>query len=318
MRVQFTLLFCIGSFLILPLRAFSESESLNPGPRSAEESKFLFNEGTTALSDKNPKQAIRDFKRMIERYPSDSKIDTAYASLLQALSEEKRFDEIVRYSQELILRKPGAELTNHARAYLAEAELGLRNFLNARTMATELLDHQPTPRQKALAYSVRFQSHLEEKQYREAQSDLDLLRELIEKDPLEPFQKLIPGFKMSLSTRLCLISHLLKDKPLVDEEILDYFGTKNLCFKTSLAQASAVTTPSVISEWCESFTFFNHELQKLRADSFLKEKIAKDLQTTFDFAKGSSPDLVKCYAPYQPKKSKKRHRKSHHSASQTH
>ena len=318
MRDQFTLLFCIGSFLILPLQAFPESESLNPGPRSAEESTFLYEEGKTALLEKKPSQAIRDFTRLIERYPSDSKTESAYVNLLQALSEEKRFEEGARYSKELILRKPDADILNQARAYLAESELGLRHFLDARTTATELLEHHPTLKQKALAYSIRFQSHLEDKQYREAQSDLDLLRELLEKDSLEPFKKYIPGFKMSLSTRLCLISHLLKDKPLEEDEILDYFSTKNLCFKTSLAEAPAVTTPSVISEWCESFTFFNHELQKLRADVFLKEKIAKDLKSTFDFAKGSSPDLVKCYAPYQPKKSKKRHRKSAHRPSQTH
>jgi outer membrane protein assembly factor BamD (BamD/ComL family) len=318
MRVQFTLLFCIGSFLILPLRAFSESASLNPGPRSAEEAKFLFEEGQTAISEKNYKQAIRDFKRLIERYPSDSKIETAYLSLLQALADQKEFEDGIRFSQELILRKPEIETLNQARAHLAEAELGMRHYVNARTTATELLDHHPTLKQKALAYSVRFQSRLEDKQYQEALSDLDLLRELQEKEPLESVQKLIPGFRMSLSTRMCLISHLLKDKPLIEEEILDYFGTKNLCFKTSLALASSVTTPSVISEWCESFTFFNHELQKLRADPFLKDKIAKELKNTFEFAKGLSPDLVKCYAPYQPKKSKKRHRKSTHPAPQKH
>ncbi|NDF15943.1 hypothetical protein EB061_11590, partial [bacterium] len=95
-------------------------------------------------------------------------------------------------------------------------------------------------------------------------------------------------------------------------ELLEYFSKKNLCYKGAVPGSASVREAPVIADWCESFTFFNHELQKMGMDAFLKEKIKKDLDTTFDLAKGMNPELVKCYAPYQPPKSKKRHRRRNH------
>ncbi|NDG85750.1 MAG: outer membrane protein assembly factor BamD [Proteobacteria bacterium] len=316
MRVRISPLF-IGILLAaLPVRAFSETESLNPGPRSAEEARFLFEEGQKAMKDQQFKQAIRSFKRLIERYPAENTVERSYGQLLDALHREGSFEDLIHYARELIQRKPGERLQNEALAHLSEGELALKRYLNARTFAAELLEHHPKPEQKALAHAVRFQSLLDDKQFREARAELDLLKDFLEKESNETWSKRIPGFTMSLSTRQCLVNHLLKDKLPEEPELLDYFSSKNLCFKSALPLAGAVADPGVLGEWCESFTFFNHELQKLRADSFLKDKIAKDLQSTFDFAKGLSPDLVKCYAPYKPEKSKKRHRRKAHPAPQ--
>ncbi len=317
---EISLLFCLSAALLLPKSSLAEAETdtLNPGPRSAEESRFLYEEGSQALSEKNMKQAIRDFKRFVSRYPTDAKIDESYLGLISALVSEKLYAEAIRFGQELLLRKPDESVSNRARSWMAECELNLKHNLNARMLASELLAHQPTPKQKALALSVRFQSYLEDKQYGESQAELDLLQGHLEKNPIDPYSKFIPEFKMALATRQCIISHLLKNKPLTDDEMIDYFSRKNLCFKSAIAEADLITNPTVIQDWCESFTFFNHELQRIKIDPFLKEKLGKDLRSNFDFAKTKNLDLVKCYAPYKPVKSKKRHRKSRVHPSRSH
>lgn len=295
--------------------ALAQEEIPNPGPRSEQEARFLEQNANEALTKKDYKQAARDFKRRVDRYPSLPKTEDSYLGLLTALLSDRQFPEVMKYGQELVLRRPAEGIINQARAFMAEAALNLKNFLGARTLATELLDHGADSKQKALAYSIRFQTLLEEKQYQGATAELDLLREVLEQEPIESFQKMLPGLKMSLITRQCITSHLLKDKSVTEEETLDYFSKKNLCFKSALPLAQTVLNPTIIQDWCESFTFFDHELQKLKIDSYLKEKIGKDLKATFDFAKGLQEDLVKCYAPYQPPKPKKRTRKGHRRSS---
>ena len=312
MRVEISLLFLISVCLLPPLQTRAESEIPHPGPRTAEEPAFLWKEGSEALDSKDFPTAIRDLKRLIARYPDDSRITDARLSLSQALIAVQNDAEALETAKALILSKPGFAAINRARAYVAESHLHLKNFLEARTAATELLENSPTLKQKALSYSIRFQTYLEEKQYPEARAELDLLRDLMEKEPVDSYVRLLPEFKMNFTTRQCNVSHLLKDKVITDDEFLDYFSNKNNCFKTALPAAHSVTGTPVLREWCESFTFFNHELEKRRLDPFLKDKIGKDLKATLEFAKGVDPELVKCYVPYKIPKSKKRHRRSSH------
>ena len=315
MGLKISPVFLLPLFLALGMPVSAQEEIPNPGPRSSEEARFLDQQGSESLAKKDFKQAARDLKRRVDRYPSLPKTEESYLNLLTALLSDQQFSEVLKYGQELVLRRPDLKIINQARAFMAEAALQLKQFLNARTLATELLDHEPDSKQKALAYSVRFQTLLEEKQYEGAATELDHLREYLEQEPIESFQKMTPGFKMSLITRQCITSHLLKDKSVTEEETLEYFSKKNLCFKSALPLAQTVLNPTIIQDWCESFTFFDHELQKLKIDSYLKEKIGKDLKATFDFAKGLQEDLVKCYAPYQPPKPKKRARKGHRRSS---
>jgi tetratricopeptide (TPR) repeat protein len=310
MGLKISPVFLLPCLLALAQPVSAQEEIPNPGPRSDEEAKFLDQQGSESLAKRDFKQAARDLKRRVDRYPSLPKTEESYLGLLTALLADQQYSEVMKYGQELVLRRPDRGIINQARAFMAEAALQLKQYLSARTLATELLDHEPAPKQKALAYSVRFQTLLEEKQYQGATAELDRLREFLDQEPVESFQKMLPAFKMSLITRQCITSHLLKDKTVTEEETLDYFSKKNLCFKSALPLAQTVLNPTIIGEWCESFTFFDHELQKLRIDPYLKEKIGKDLKATFDFAKGLQEDLVKCYAPYQPPKSKKRTRKS--------
>lgn len=312
MRLEFTLVFFIGSLLACAPASRAEVDIPNPGPRSIEEARFLFKEGQQAFTVRDFKQAIRSLTRMIERYPSDSRMNEAYGILLRSFHEESLPEDLVRYGQELILRKPPETSANEARLLMAEAELELKHFLNARTLASELLAHHPTPRQKGLAHAIRFESHLEDKQYEPAESELNTLRDFLDREPDESLKKRIPALVMSLQTRKCMITHLLKDAPANEDEILEYFSKKNLCYKSALPGSASLQEPAIIKDWCESFTFFNHELQRMGIDAFLKEKIGKDLATTFELAKGLNSELVKCYAPYKPSKSKKRRRKRSH------
>ncbi|MBC7396194.1 MAG: outer membrane protein assembly factor BamD [Bdellovibrionales bacterium] len=290
--------------------AYAQSESPHPGPRSDTQAQFLYDEGTTANTRKDYGLAIKDLEKFINRYPTHDKIQSAYLSLMEALFYEKKYKELLDHGRDFLNLKTDQESANRTRAYLAEANLNLHQSLDARLNADELLKHEPTLRQKALAYAVQFQAFLEDKQYKEAHNPLDSLISLLEKDPVEPFVKLMPEFKMTLAMRECATSHLLRNKEFSEDEITDYFTDKNLCYKSALpAVLGGVDQPTLV-EWCGDFTYLNHELQKLKIDPFLKTKVQNELTATFDFSKTLSPELAKCYEPYKPPvKNKKRHRK---------
>jgi hypothetical protein len=192
--------------------------------------------------------------------------------------------------------------------------------MDARVFADEVLKADPTSKQKMTAYAIKFQCFLEEKQFDEAESQLDALTSLLQKEPVESYSKFLPEYKMTLEERKCAITHLLKNKQFTgldadtgpqfsEEELTEYFSKKNLCLKSSLPNTLTVTNKEVIHEWCEAFTNLNHELERLKIDPFLKQKLTKDLKETFDFATTLSPELTKCYEPIKPIKTKKRHRK---------
>lgn len=295
------------------------AENLNPGPRSPEEAKFLFKEARDAIEKKNLKLAKRDLVRFIDRYSSDEKANEAYLSLIETLFAEREHEEVIRYGRELLNRKTEPAMANRAKQWMAESFLNLKDFVEARVILDELLKANPTAKQKATAYSIKFQCFLEEKHFEEAGSELDALTSLLQKEPMDTFLKVIPEYKMTLEIRKCEISHLLKNKQFTgidpdeetghqftEEELTEYFSKKNLCLKSALPNTLTITNQDVIHEWCESFTHFHHELERLNTDPFLKTKIAKELQATFDFSKTLSPDLSKCYEPI---KIKKRHRK---------
>ena len=301
----------IWLFGLLSLNSIAQTETPHPGPRSEGEPTLLYAEGTELLADKKFTDAIRNFERLITRYPSHEKIHNAYLSLLDALFAVKKYPELIRYAKELLNLKAPPEKANRATQYLAEANLNLHDYLGARLASDELLKNNPTTRQKAMAYSIKFQSFLEEKQFIESHRQLDALETLIEVERLEPFTRLLPEFKMTLSVRECTISHILRNKEFQEDELTEYFSKKNLCFKSALPLAINGMGETAINEWCTSFTFLNHELERMKLDPFLKEKINKDLKATFEFSKPISIGFYKCYEPYKSKstKSKKRHRK---------
>jgi tetratricopeptide (TPR) repeat protein len=293
---------------IFPLSGLAQEEVLNPGPRSEKEAALLFEEANQALSAKNYAQSIRSFQKLIARYPSFEHLQEVYLGLLDSLSAEKRDEDLIRYGDECLHLKWTEEALNRVRAHLSQAELTSKNYSNALTRSDELLKANPNPRQSALAHSIRFQSFLEQKQYREAEIELDLLIEQMKKVPIASFERLLPEFKMSFAMRQCTITHLLKNKEFTDEETLSYFNEKNLCFKGALPAPDQVTNLAVLKEWCEDFTVLHHELQKMKIDHFLKDKITQDLKATFEFSKGINIELSKCYAPLKPKKARRKRR----------
>jgi tetratricopeptide (TPR) repeat protein len=313
MRVKYSSLNLYGFwiFSLFSLNAFAQSESPHPGPRSEAEATLLLNEGNAALTAKKYSVASDDFEKFVNRYPAHDKIQDAYLGLIESLFDQKEFEGTVRYSKQVMGLKVPEDKANRVRQFQAEANLNLHEYLEARLVSDELLKNHPSNRQKATAYSIKFQSFLEEKQYSEAHNQLDALDAMNEKEKIEPFSRLMPEFKMTLAIRECTISHLLKHKEFEEEELTEYFNRKNLCFKSALPNAVNGMGDTAIEEWCQSYTFLNHELESMKLDPFLKEKLNKDLKATFEFSKTLSPGFSKCYEPYKPKpaKSKKRHRK---------
>lgn len=288
--------------------AWSETGNSDPGPRNGEEAAFLLKEGKSALEKRDRPGAIRSYTRFVERYPSHSGLKDAYFGLVGALLAEDRIAEASRHAGDCLNQSWDTSDLNRMRIFAAEAKLKLKDYLHARLLADELLKSKPDPKQSGLARSIRFQSLLEDKQFEAAEEELDRLDEHLKSSPDTVLSSQLPGFRMVFTLRHCTLTHLLKDKTFDESELLDYFGQKNLCFKSALTEAPQVNDASVLKEWCESFTGLNHEVEKMRIDSFLKEKIRKDLKGTFEFSKGIHVELEKCYRPYQPKKSNRSRR----------
>jgi tetratricopeptide (TPR) repeat protein len=290
---------------------FAQTENPEPGPRSVDEAKLLYQEGSAAVTAKKYADATRSLERFVERYPSDPNIQQAYLGLIEALFNEKKYEATVETTKQFLSLIVPEDKANRARQYQAEADLNLHEYLSARLISDELLKNNPSSRQKAAAFAIKFQSFLEEKQYIEARRQMDALDELLSKESIDPYSRLLPEFKMTLAIRECTTSHLLQHKAFEEDELTDYFTEKNLCFKSALPNAVNGMSDTAVQEWCESFTFLNHELEAMRIDKFLKEKLNTDLKATLEFSKTLSPGFSKCYEPYKPKpvKSKKRHRK---------
>lgn len=308
MGLKIPLLFSV--FLLLGAAATASSPPGNPdpGPRSSEEASFLLKEGSEALARKDHGQAIRSLSRFVGRYPTHSGLKQAYLDLIGVLLLENRTEDAARHVSDCLHQPWDPSDLNRVRAFGAEARLKLQEYLPARLLADELLKANPTAKQTALARSVRFQSLLEEKQLQEAEEELDRLEEHLKKEPIPSYGELLPEFRMTFALRQCTLTHLIKGETFSEEQLLDYFGQKNLCFKSALSESRKVRNTSTHKEWCESFTGLNHEIEKMRIDSFLKEKIRKDLKSTFEFSKGIHVELEKCYRPYRPKKSNRSRR----------
>jgi tetratricopeptide (TPR) repeat protein len=321
MTVKKPSLFLLFSLLFLPVQALaSDPEIPNPGPRSNAEATGLFERGNQFFAKKDFDASIRNLKRFLERYPSHEHANEAYLYLVESYSSTKQFPLVIKYGKEFLGRNPDLLSQNRTKVLIAESYLNLKDYLQAKVVSDELLKSNPDSKQKATAYSIKFQSLLEEKQYSLAQAQYDALSSLLQSDAIDSFVRLLPEFRMTLEMRKCTTSHLLKNKQFSglddedgpqfnEEELTEYFSKKNLCFKSALPEALKVYNKEVIHEWCESFTNLNHEIEKLRIDPFLKQKISKELKTTFEFSKTLNPDLSKCYEPYKTPKTKKRYRK---------
>ncbi len=308
MGFKIPLLFCALVLMTPVSPACGETGNSDPGPRNGEEAAFLLEEGKSALEKRDRPGAIRSYARFVERYPSHDGLKDAYFGLVTALMAEGRLAEASRHAGDCLNQSWDTPDLNRMRSFAAEAKLKLKDHLHARLLADELLKSKPDPKQTGMARSIRFQSLLEDKQFEAAEEELDRLEEHLKNSPDGAISSQLPGFKMVFSLRHCTLTHLLKDKAFDESELLDYFGQKNLCFKSALTEAPQVTDTAVLKEWCESFSGLNHEIEKMRIDSFLKEKIRKDLKNTFEFSKGIHAELEKCYRPYQPKKSNRSRR----------
>ena len=308
MGFKIPLLFWAFVQMTLPCPARGETGNPDPGPRNGEEAAFLLKEGKNAIEKRDRPAAIRSYSRFVERYPSHANMKEAYFALVGALMAEGRIAEASRHASDCLNQSWDTPDLNRMRSFAAEAKLKLKDHLHARLLADELLKSKPDSKQTGMARSIRFQSLLEDKQFESAEEELDRLEGHLKTSPDGSLSAQLPGFRMVFSLRHCTLTHLLKDKTIDDSELLDYFGQKNLCFKSSLTEAAQVTDTAILKEWCESFSGLNHEIEKMKIDSFLKEKIRKDLKDTFEFSKGIHAELEKCYRPYQPKKSNRSRR----------
>jgi len=279
----------------------AKAQNPNPGPRSATEAQFLYDEGIrsfhrafeAALHD--PKQydlAQKDFERLIARYPSDSRTLKVYPKLATIYSTfrhdpEKTIQTIRKY----LLLKPDAAHTKEGvdlKGTLASAYLDGGKPTEARITAEAILKSSIASNSaKTTALRIKTKSLIVQKKYREADASLDAL-ELQSKTQF-------PALRLELKTREC--SAMPAPKKNAEDDLLDYFGKKDTCLKSALPQAIQATAqddPTVLRLWCQAHETLTRELKDKTMDSFLKEKISKQLTGTEDFAKTLNENLVHC------------------------
>lgn len=297
MRHTFTAL--LGAMLLFAPITHAEDVP-HPGPRSPEEETFLYKSATEALSNQKNKDAIRDFERLIDRYPATKHLHEAYFALLSALLTEREFKDLEKYSRQAMSLKLDKDEERKAKVYLAHALFARKQYFEARTLAEEVLKSDPPAHEKGLAQAVQFLGYLEDKEYEEAKDTLDELEETLEENDIPAIKARIPEFKMIYGIRSCMVSRLLAHKKFTEEEIQEYVKDKNLCIKEAWVFAPQVKNEGVINEWCTSLNSLTKELKKIQMDSFLREKLNKDLNTT--------RENTNCHEPKDPKV-QKHHRK---------
>jgi len=275
----------------------AKAQNPNPGPRSATEAQFLYDEGTRAFNAAahDPKQydlAQKDFERLIARYPNDSRTLKAYPKLAMIYSASRHDPEkTIQTIRKYLLLKPSAVHTKEGlelKGTLAQAYLDAHQPTEARITAEAILKSSvASDSAKTSALQIKTTSLIVQKKYHEADASLDALESRAKRK--------FPSIRLELKTRECSAVPALKKN--TEDAILDYFGKKDTCFKSALPEAvhaASEDAHAVLLLWCRAHESLIRELKAKPMDSFLKEKISKQLSETEDFAKTINENLVHC------------------------
>lgn len=265
------------SILIATLSPFCFAENnteitLNPGPRSDKEARFLFEEGFRNLQF-DPAESASLLQRLLARYPNYSKRKEAKVALANALYNLKNYKEAKPFFRELLLDSNDLGERESSRLKLAEIDWALKDTTAALTSLHEILQNcKPDSNLSIDALLLRSRIHASMAntaantagKINLAQSDYDAaITQSKEKSNLGNNELMT---WVELRAKICEMEHAVKGKD---------FPALKLCFKQ--------ITPRILDEDEATLLFcsvansaFSVFIQNTKSDSEEKSKFKND------------------------------------------
>ena len=237
----------------------------NPGPRSTEQAKFLYQEALDAKKTNKDELAIENYKKIIKQYPSFQEIIPVYEQLMNLQMSHQKFQDVLGLGRDVLLLHPKGRAFAAIQLMRAEAELRTGKPAQTKLIAEELIQSKPEPTFEVQAFLIKAEALSQMNRHKEAFASLDAAR------ASEQF----PDAELKIRSRSC--SSLQRN---AKDNDFDFFNRKNLCFKESAALAKSEPEKASAQVWCDRFALLAAELKKSKIDNFSREKIEKELEQT--------------------------------------
>ena len=227
----------------------------NPGPRSTEQAKFLYQEALDAKKTNKDELAIENYKKIIKQYPSFQEIIPVYEQLMNLQMSHQKFQDVLGLGRDVLLLHPKGRAFAAIQLMRAEAELRTGKPAQTKLIAEELIQSKPEPTFEVQAFLIKAEALSQMNRHKEAFASLDAAR------ASEQF----PDAELKIRSRSC--SSLQRN-------------AKDNDFEESAALAKSEPEKASAQVWCDRFALLAAELKKSKIDNFSREKIEKELEQT--------------------------------------
>lgn len=255
----------------------SGQELPNPGPRSAEEPKFLFTEAQNEIARKNIPAAIKNLERLLQRYPQDPQALNAQDQLIGLYLQQKNASAAIRASKAYLHLDSNSEAAQGVRAKLVEAYFLQGKNTLARTTAKELLAQSKTDATKARALLTLARIDAQEKKWNDARAKLDAL-------PSQTAVQERDSLLLEIGVKECQEAKAPSKKIKKDDPWIEYFDRKNFCLKSVAAGHGNLSSAASHAIWCEAFRSLNTALDASHINAFQKARLTIELNKTRELA----------------------------------
>lgn len=239
---------------------------------SETEVQFLYSEAIKAEQAGNVDLAIENDLKIIQQYPNFKQKFEVYLQLLTLLQTQKKSAEVLRYAKEALLLHPNREVYSAVQQLRMQASIDLGKLGDAKTIASEVLKTKPDRTTASTILLLKAETMSKLGQHKDALASLDAAKPNTN----------ATSYEVRIRSRSCGSK---KMHPKLDD-VLEFFHAKNLCFKEIVSLSAKGSVGKEFSQvWCEEFKKLNQSLEKVKTDTFTREKIQKELNGTLELAK---------------------------------
>ncbi|MBS1958728.1 MAG: outer membrane protein assembly factor BamD [Bdellovibrionales bacterium] len=258
--------------------AFGE-EVPNPGPRSIEAEKFLYDQAQEGIENNDIKAAIRNLEKLVTRYPQYERHPTSQELLTTLYLANGNARGAVKIAKDFLLVDSKSEIAQNIRGRLIEAYFLLGKNLEARTTAKELLAQSQTDSTKSRALYILAKVDAKEKKWSDARAKLDALPV-----PIPPEDK--DSLLLEIGVNECLANNKAPTKKAKDTEEpwIAYFEAQNGCFKQLAAGQANQASGRAHPLWCKAFGDLQKQLKNRKLNKFQKDRLNDELKKTSGLA----------------------------------
>lgn len=285
-------LFLIFLLCSAPVSHAEGREIPNPGPRSDQEAKFLFEDAQNEIAKQNIPAAVRDLERLVQRYPRDSQFKSAQEQLISLYLSQKNAAGAVRTAKAYLLQDSTSESAQSVRAKLVEAYFLQGKNLEARATARELLKRSKTDSTKARALMTLARVDANEKKWNEARAKLDALPAPVSAQDRD-------SLLLEIGTKECMEAKAPSKKIKKDDPWIEYFDRKNFCLKSVAAGHGSTASDVSHKIWCDAFEKLSNALDASDINAYQKSRLIAEFNKTREIA---AP--LECEKAHEPQSKK--------------